>query len=29
MKGHTWERKIRQKVRTSRIVLIFEKGEVR
>ena len=29
MKGHTWERKIGQKVRTSRIDLIFEKGEVR
>ena len=29
MKRHTWERKIGQKVRTSRMDLIFKKGEVR
>ena len=28
MKGHTWERKIGQEMRTSRMDLIFEKGQV-
>ena len=28
MKGHTWERKVRKEIRTSRIDLIFDKGQV-
>ena len=28
MKGHTWERKVGQELRTSRIDLVFEKGQI-
>ena len=28
MKGHTWERKVGQELRTSRIDLVFEKGHI-
>ena len=28
MKGHAWERKVGQELRTSRINLVFEKGQI-